>query len=317
MCRVADEPCVLDPPTFESWLQSGRAGTGDEALASWAKANESYTAGLAFLRPGTDECLHGHTDHLHASDDDVGVCRETLPNDECGERPPPFLCVCVSTRVKALAQDPLGEELRFNLMLASFFCLAAAAIFIFYRLVALGRDYVARHCARSDALQRIEDADEEEQGGALPPPGRRRRPQRPGRRRPGGSGADGGKQSAEETELKELWLCSGACTFWLAIVGGPVLMLIAWPQSYGYWVGCGFPIPHAVETGMRTGPPPDRGGTLGGGGCGNPDTCSSLNGVLSCTINGEARPEATSCNECSNLKPDTWWSYNCDCTCSG
>ena len=255
LCR-GNGACILDPPRYEDWLLSGRGG--DDPRASFAEANESYYAGRDHVLAGTEECEFGHTDHLHADPDNVGICRLTLPFDDCSDDPKPFVCACVSEPVATSAQDPLGPELRFHLLSMAFVCIVTTVGMLFFRAVSFGRRYIARNCARSDALRRLERLEEAPEGSADDEPAGRSATRPRGGRDRGRPGKGRGKQRSNkpgdpEAQLFELSRCAVGCTFYLAVLGGPLLILVAYPRAYGYWIGCGFPIPTLPDSGFQAG----------------------------------------------------------------
>jgi len=292
MCRGEGDLCVLDPPTWEDWYLSGRAGavSVDEALRQFVVANQTFHTALGFrlgdealneaygltgsvpaqmrrliaasgllASPAgrshvVDACAYGHTDHLHANFTTIGVCRETIRLDTCSERPAPFVCVCVSAASRDKARDPLSEDERFNLVAAAFLCIAVAGFMLLVRSISYTRYLLRRHCCReSDALRRVRQQDEDEETRS-----RTRRHGRWTRRR---------REAAElrqalgkkalgtpEAEIPQLWSCTLCCTFWVAVILGPLLLLYAWPClipgvgcDFDYYAGCGFRLPYVDE----------------------------------------------------------------------
>ena len=51
-----------------------------------------------------------------------------------------------------------------------------------------------------------------------------------------------------EEDLMGLTQCSLCCTLFTALIGGPILLLLAIPGEYGYWAGCGFRVPEVGPT---------------------------------------------------------------------
>jgi len=270
MCQSKDDACVLDPPTWEDWYRSGRAGDVPlaESFRLYSLANASYNEGAAYRqatwsRDGVtytnEACAFGHADHLHANLSTLGVCRRTLRLDTCEDEPAPFVCVCVSPHVRDRAQDPMSEDERFNLIAAAFICLGTAGFMCVLRLIWLANYVLHRHCCReADALSRLRQLDEDEDGLRAT----QRRHGRFTRRRrdePAKAALVKRAPGSPEDEIIELSACVTCCTFAVALIGGPCLLLYAWPCllpgvgcDFDYWVGCGFRLPY-VDPGDTSG----------------------------------------------------------------
>jgi len=234
---------------------SGRAGevTLAESYALFVQANLSFTDGMSFRRSDTEACEYGHTDHKHTArvlqagsavfETDVsriGVCRKNLVSDLCEDNPPPFVCVCVAKKVRDVAQDPISDDERFNLWLVSFGSIGVAAFMLVMRCIAYGRYLVQRHCCReSDALRRVHQQDDDDAATRSRTRYFTRR-----RREDKASLISSRPVHSVEDEIRELWGCAISCTLCVCLVGGPIVLVYAWPRPFPYWVGCGFRLPY-------------------------------------------------------------------------
>ena len=223
-CRAAGQECILDPPSFDDWTDSGRGGTQpDVSWRRFLEANATYTRGFDnFRADGGEHCAFGHADHAHANLTTVDLCRPLMEGDDCGGGTPvpAFLCVCVSGDVAFAAQDTLGKRSRFNFVLIGLACCGTAMAMLLGRALTCTRDYLRRRRARRTGLRRVLQRDEH-LSTALPTV----------------------DSKADREEMVELWRCAACCTCLVAFFGGPALVLLALPRSPGYWVGCGFRIP--------------------------------------------------------------------------
>ena len=244
MCMNAQYGCILDPPQYEMYVASGRGGGSlEEINRTFEDANFTYYLGLEHRLGGTgpdsEVCAFGHTDVEHSNETTAGSCRVSEDAyDQCDDRPPPFVCVCVSKETGFLIQDILGPDQRFFYVILGLLCLATAFVMLALRLVGFVRAKVLRHCRRADTLRRLAQ-DEYDEGdsrhrmftsrfargvtrGLTRGAGVTRRA---GRHKP----AVGAKE-AQENEMRELWRCASTWTFCVAIIGGPVILWVRLPK---------------------------------------------------------------------------------------
>lgn len=235
-CSEPWSKCILEPPTFEAWQQSGRGleGSNRTELELFLEANASFAAGLAHRAPNGEYCAFGHT--ATSFIESAAVCRTKLAGDRCDPPPKPFVCACVGNEVAFAAQDTLGSSQRFAFVMIGMACIGTSALMLLSKIVAHVGDYLRRRFARGElrpVKQRADRGDETalhltssaDKVGT----------------------AEEMKSSAElQRDLGGLWQCACCTTFALAFFGGPSLLILAVPAAHDYWVGCGFVIPEVV-----------------------------------------------------------------------
>jgi hypothetical protein len=230
MCRGGGKQCILDPPTLEDVQKSlGPDMSPRKYQKAFDIAYRSYKEGLHFRRG--ESCEFGHTDYASATDETAGSCREAIVNDNCVDKPPPFVCVCVSPSVAFRARDEIGDENRFYLVYGAVICGVVAMIMLTGQAVYCVKKYASRNWFfRANALSRVHRRDDEGQVQTAPLVNK----------------ASGWKvrrssvASTEARDLGELWRCAMSCTFCVAIIGAPTMAVVGWVRpDYGYFTGCG------------------------------------------------------------------------------
>ena len=236
-CSDPEQPCILDPPSFDAWTRIGHGG--NSTLSSYElfqEANLTYTRGLKFLAPGSQRCLHGHTDY--GSVPAAAVCRPRMFGDSCEPAPVPFVCVCVDDNVAFVAQDTLGPTQRFNFVLVGLACVGTSIFMLLSKVVSHARDYLRRRFASGQLRVSSKPRSLDETKGLTSSTT--------------STAADKAKNEERaaraqvHSEIRGLTQCACCTTFLLAFFGGPSLLALAVPGDVPYWVGCGSRIPNVV-----------------------------------------------------------------------
>lgn len=207
------------------------------------EANATYAAGLAYRTPGEETCQFGHTDHMHAVNTSVaGLCRERYVGDTCSQPvPAPYVCACVSNDVAFVAQDPIGRDQRFNLLMVGMGFSFTAAIMIIARIISLAQDWCRRRYARGQLrysrAKAEQQADSQSGKSDLVKSSTVKK-----------NAMDAKAVAQIKHELLGLFQCMCAATCIIASVGGPLLIYVSTPQEHGYFAGCGFLIPKVIVT---------------------------------------------------------------------
>lgn len=237
MCRESWQPCVLDPPSYEDWQASGRGGNDEgESRRLFDLANASFTAGLEHRRGDSsdyfDACRYGHTDHVHTHNaSSVGACRPLYLGDTCTNPiPTPFVCACIAEPLAFTAQDEIGQEPRFWFMLIGLACVCLSFLLLLLNLLFATRDYLRRRFWHGGLRYAAQSTDE---GKAKTPYDKL-------------AAADRAAALQVRDELDGLWQCVSRSTCLLALILGPFLVYVAFPQEPAYYVGCGFRIPEVI-----------------------------------------------------------------------